>query len=94
MSKQTITINGMSCASCAARIEKEVGELEGISKASVNIAAEKLSVEYDEQQISIQNAKDAVTIGYSVPDEVIPLQVAIYASKNSCYIIQVYQKTA
>jgi len=33
-----LPITGMSCASCAARIEKGLAAVEGVSKASVNFA--------------------------------------------------------
>jgi P-type Cu+ transporter len=45
--KGTFAISGMHCASCAARIEKGVGEASGVSAATVNFAAEELTVEYD-----------------------------------------------
>ena len=37
----------MTCAACAARIEKVVGKMEGVDRISVNLATEKASVEYD-----------------------------------------------
>ena len=45
--KETFAISGMHCASCAARIEKGVGEAAGVNSATVNFAAEELTVEYD-----------------------------------------------
>jgi Cu+-exporting ATPase len=45
--KGTFVISGMHCASCAARVEKGVGESAGVSAATVNFAAEELTVEYD-----------------------------------------------
>jgi len=41
-----LEIGGMSCASCAARVEKELNQLKGVS-ASVNYATELASVAYD-----------------------------------------------
>ena len=67
MKKQTIAIGGMSCAACASRIEKVVGKLEGVVKAGVNFAAENLSVEYDEGQITMQDIENKIiNIGYNV----------------------------
>ena len=40
-----LQIGGMTCASCAARIEKKLNRIDGVS-ASVNFATEKASVEY------------------------------------------------
>ncbi|MGH3540482.1 MAG: cation transporter, partial [Pseudonocardiaceae bacterium] len=39
-----LTVGGMSCASCAARVEKRLNRLDGVS-ASVNYATEKASVQ-------------------------------------------------
>jgi P-type Cu+ transporter len=38
--KQSFKISGMSCAACAARIEKGLGKLEGVNSANVNFAVE------------------------------------------------------
>src|SRR3978361_1598516 len=40
-----LSIGGMTCASCAARIEKKLNKLDGVS-ASVNYATEKARVNY------------------------------------------------
>ncbi|MRR38369.1 ATPase P, partial [bacterium] len=45
-------ITGMSCASCAARIEKELARMDGVGTAVVNFATEELAVEYDEATVS------------------------------------------
>jgi len=42
-----IPISGMSCASCAAKIEKGLSKLPGVLKANVNFATEKATVEFD-----------------------------------------------
>ncbi|MDR3347993.1 MAG: heavy metal translocating P-type ATPase [Acidaminococcales bacterium] len=67
MSKQDIAIGGMTCAACAQRIEKVIRRLPGVEKAAVNFATEKLSVEYEEDSLSIEAVKAAVIkIGYKV----------------------------
>nr|HMN63289.1 cation transporter [Anaerolinea sp.] len=43
----TMPVTGMTCANCAATIERNVRKLPGISIANVNLANEKLSVEFD-----------------------------------------------
>ncbi|MCE7914734.1 MAG: Cu(2+)-exporting ATPase [Nitrosomonas sp. PRO4] len=45
-----LPIEGMTCAACAARIEKNLNKLSGV-EASVNFANEKAHVNYDETQI-------------------------------------------
>ena len=41
-----LTLTGMTCASCAARIEKRLNRLDGVS-ATVNFATEKAAVDFD-----------------------------------------------
>ncbi len=41
-----LAIGGMTCASCSARIEKNLGRAGGVLRASVNLAAEKATVEF------------------------------------------------
>ncbi|MFT3952607.1 MAG: heavy metal translocating P-type ATPase [Oscillospiraceae bacterium] len=57
----TIPIGGMSCAACAARIEKTLGKLPGVTAAAVNLAAEKAVVTYDPQRIRRGEIKAAIT---------------------------------
>ena len=42
----TIPIEGMSCASCVAKIEQGLGSVPGVTRASVNLATERATVEY------------------------------------------------
>ena len=46
---KNITIQGMSCASCAKRLEYEISKLKGIEKVSVNFANETLYIRYNEK---------------------------------------------
>lgn len=67
MRKVLLPITGMSCAGCAARIEKELGGVAGIASALVNFATAELSVEFDERVVD----EDAVAarveaLGYGV----------------------------
>ena len=52
MENQVLSIRGMTCAACAQRIERTVRKLPGIGQASVNLASEKLFVEYDQSSLS------------------------------------------
>ncbi|MDR0851044.1 MAG: heavy metal translocating P-type ATPase [Clostridiales Family XIII bacterium] len=61
----------MTCAACSGRIERVVRKLPGIEQASVNLASEKLFVEYDEGSLGLDEIKNAVTkIGYEVVEKV------------------------
>ena len=57
-------IVGMTCASCANRIERKLNKLDGVS-ASVNYATEKATVEFDPQAVAPEQLVGAVeSAGY------------------------------
>jgi len=45
--RATLAVSGMTCATCALRIEKGLKNVSGVNLASVNLATEKATVEYD-----------------------------------------------
>ncbi|SFA78217.1 Cu+-exporting ATPase [Cohnella sp. OV330] len=58
-------IEGMTCAACAARIEKGIGKLPGVSAASVNLALETARVEYVPGAVSAADMQRKVEqLGY------------------------------
>lgn len=60
MENKSFAIEGMTCASCAQTVEKAAKKVHGVTKASVNLATEKLSIEYDEPTFSVENLQKAV----------------------------------
>ncbi len=59
-----LPIEGMTCASCAVRVEKKLNKLEGVS-AAVNYATERASVEFDAGAVSPEQLVAAVeSAGY------------------------------
>ena len=66
----TIPIEGMTCASCVARIEKVVGKLDGVEKVSVNLATEKADVFYDPSKVRLSAIKKAITDAGYTPREI------------------------
>ena len=66
----TLKISGMTCASCAATVEKALNKLEGVKSANVNLATEKATVEYFPELVSILDMRKAVQdVGYGVESE-------------------------
>lgn len=66
MRRQKFNIGGMSCAACAARVEKAAGELNGVSSCEVNLLQNTMQICYDEAQISPALIAAAVkSAGYS-----------------------------
>lgn len=53
-------IEGMTCASCSQTIEKVVGKLNGVKTVAVNLATEKMTVDFDSTLLSSQEIIKAV----------------------------------
>ncbi len=71
-----IPITGMSCASCSSHVQNALSELEGVSSASVNFAAERATVVFDPFKVSVTGlAKTIVDQGYGVSVSRITLPV-------------------
>lgn len=65
--KITISISGMSCASCGSAIENALRSFKGVKSANVNFASEKAFVEYDPAITDIQKLEKVVeATGYTV----------------------------
>ena len=76
--KETLRIDGMTCASCVASVEKSLKSLEGMRTATVNLATETASVEYDENAIGYQDLKRAVeNVGYKIEEKTITKKLEI-----------------
>lgn len=60
MANKSFKIEGMTCAACAKAVERAVSKLEGISSANVNLATERLTIEYDENKLGIETIQDSV----------------------------------
>ncbi len=59
-----LPITGMTCASCANRIERKLNKLDGVT-ATVNYATEKARVEFDAEAVAPEQLVEAVeSIGY------------------------------
>jgi len=67
MKTETLTVGGMHCAACSARVEKALNKLEGVEKASVNLATEKATVTFNSQTLRLSAIKEAIiNAGYEV----------------------------
>ena len=56
----TLAIAGMTCASCAARIEKVVGNMAGVRSMQVNLATESAMVVFDHEIASLRQIREAI----------------------------------
>ena len=59
-----LDVTGMTCASCAARIERKLNKLDGVS-ASVNYATEKARVDVGSSGLSVDDVIATIeSVGY------------------------------
>ncbi|WP_421381255.1 heavy metal translocating P-type ATPase [Bacillus salacetis] len=69
--KAEFDITGMTCAACATRIEKGLNKTDGVSKANVNLALEKATVEYNPALVTTSDlVKRVEKLGYGARETV------------------------
>lgn len=49
-----LAVQGMTCASCVARIERKLSKLEGVSSVTVNLATERASITFDSAKTNLK----------------------------------------
>lgn len=71
-----LPITGMTCASCAVRIEKGLKKVEGVEEANVNFALERTSIKYNPSVVRIEDFKKKINdLGYEVVEEKVDLAI-------------------
>jgi Cu+-exporting ATPase len=48
----TVPITGMTCANCVATVERNLKKLDGVESATVNLASERATLEYDPERLT------------------------------------------
>lgn len=61
MASKTIGVEGMSCDHCAQTIKNAVAELTGIRQVSVNLEDKKVSVDFDENRVGLDEISAKIT---------------------------------
>src|ERR671921_1692668 len=70
LARINIPVTGMTCASCVRRVERALSKKEGVAEASVNLAAEKATVEYITGEVEPRDLEKAIEgAGYGVVRE-------------------------
>ena len=63
----TLTLEGLHCAACVARVERALAGAPGVEQALVNLATRQARVKFDAQQATVQGLQTAVQeAGYQV----------------------------
>jgi len=64
--KVIIPVTGMTCATCAANLERSLNETDGVEQAAVNFASERVSIEYNPKKIDLAGISGAISeAGYA-----------------------------
>jgi Cu+-exporting ATPase len=84
LDKLELIVNGMSHASCVARIEKGLSIIQGVSYAKVDFAAEKATIVYDPLKLNSSDLVRAISeLGYKakIQKVIFPVQGLSCASR-------------
>jgi P-type Cu+ transporter len=79
-SRAILTLEGMTCATCAMRIEKGLKKVPGVIDANVNLATEQANVNYDPGQTNMEQMVQKVeAVGYKATPlkRAVPVQLAV-----------------
>jgi len=69
----TFAIEGMTCASCAMRVEKGLKKVPGVADAQVNLATEKATVAYNPTLTGVEQMEQKVeAVGYKAIPLIVP----------------------
>lgn len=61
MQKSVFPVEGMKCRHCQDAVQKAVSQLNGVVKAEVSLSPGSLDVEYDENVVTIDALRSAVS---------------------------------
>ncbi|AWI60851.1 heavy metal translocating P-type ATPase [Sinorhizobium fredii] len=72
----SLSVEGMNCASCVARVEKAIRAVPGVVSASVNLAMERADVRFDTTAKPAEIIKAIANVGYGAVEDTIELGIA------------------
>ena len=78
-------IKGMTCSACSARLERVIGNMDGVNTATVNLAAETLSADYDPQTVSTADIISNVEMaGFEAVEKIEGTELTLPVSGMTC----------
>jgi Cu+-exporting ATPase len=76
LKRAELSVTGISCAGCVAKIEKNLSGMTGVREATVNFATEKASITYDPSRVKIEDFIAGVrALGYEAGVDQIVLPI-------------------
>src|SRR2546429_5843292 len=83
-SRTVLALEGMTCASCAMRIEKGLKKVPGVKDANVNLATELATVTYNPAQTGLEQMVQKVeAVGYKATPQIAPQQQPVQETATS-----------
>ncbi|OAP39828.1 ATPase [Sinorhizobium glycinis] len=65
----SLSVEGMNCASCVARVEKAISAVPGVVSASVNLATERADIRFDQTAQPAEIIKAIENVGYGAVED-------------------------
>lgn len=75
-SQTTLSIEGMTCASCVGRVEKALAGLDGVSEVAVNLASETARLSLDDPSRLTDATQTLASLGYPARTSKVTLNIA------------------
>lgn len=76
LSRAALSVRGMTCAACSARLEKALSRVPGVTEASVSLASERADLTFDATETDRARLAEAVeAAGFHVPERDIDLKI-------------------
>ncbi|SUI98474.1 heavy metal translocating P-type ATPase [Sporosarcina pasteurii] len=77
ISEKTLQIQGMTCSSCASRIERTIAKMDGVEQANVNFALERSTIKYDPEKVTVHDFEEKIEkLGFHVVQEHVNFDVS------------------
>ena len=58
--KESYKVTGMTCSACGKAAERAVKKIDGVISQGVNMATEKIQIEYDSEKVKFEDLENAV----------------------------------
>ncbi len=95
MKKETYQVEGMTCASCVAAVEKATKKLDGVKEVSVNLTTEKLNITFDEKKLDETRLFEAVDdVGYKLKKQLEHKEFNVLGMTCASCVVAVEKATA
>ncbi len=86
-----LPVSGMTCAACARAIERTLAVTPGVDRASVNLATNTATVEYDPSIAGVRDFVGAIEdLGYGVPEKEVPYDDAAQGYRRRLIVAAIF----